>query len=55
VAFSVSDDDAELQLAEHSSTPSSGIGEIVAAHGDVRFLAGLAGRGSVKSEEAGMA
>jgi hypothetical protein len=55
VAFSVSDDDAELQFPEHSSTPSSGIGEIVVVEGDVRFLAGLAGRGRVKSEEAGMA
>jgi hypothetical protein len=54
VAASVSDDDAELQFVEHSSTPSSGMGEIVAIEGAVRFLAGLAGRGSVKSEDAGI-
>jgi hypothetical protein len=30
------------------------MGDIVAFDGDVRFLAGLTGRGSVKSEDAGI-
>lgn len=52
MAVSEPDDDDGLQFVEHSRTSSSGIGEIVAFEGSVRFLAGRAGRGSVNSEDA---